>query len=476
MLPSKTRPKRVDFLASNGQSVRFLLKGGEDLQQEQRMQQLLACLNACVQSQQRSSTASARRRSRSNSGVASSGVDTGSAVGASSMSELQALVLNVTPLGPGMGVVQWVPRSVTFYDVFKGWQARMLQRYQAAGSAAPGSGAPSAPTQQQQPQPLQPQHQQQQQQQRQPQRRQQEQQQPAPVQSTPAPTQAPQGKQGKVSKKQKAAEDVAEAHRIAMEAAKAAVAAIETPAASAPAAPAADIATPAPLQQTPSSSAAPPAQGQAPDVVMMKPTELFYAALQAALRRGGFPAQLPRKQWPASVLLDTFRALLRQAPAQLLANEVFASACDAAHWWSMRRRYTASLALSSVSSYLLGIGDRHLNNMLMVQGTGQVVHIDSTVCFDQGAALRVPEVVPFRLTQMLVTAFGPLGAQVRSSIAAAHRNWVSIRMGRCLRRHAFTACVNDLALTDTQCRFWCRVHLRQMPARCCPRRGRAARL
>lgn len=42
----------------------------------------------------------------------------------------------------------------------------------------------------------------------------------------------------------------------------------------------------------------------------------------------------------------------------------------------------------------------------------QVVHVDSSVCFDQGAALRVPEVVPFRLTPMLSAALGPLGAQV----------------------------------------------------------------
>lgn len=44
---------------------------------------------------------------------------------------------------------------------------------------------------------------------------------------------------------------------------------------------------------------------------------------------------------------------------------------------------------------------RHLDNILLDQASGEVVHIDYSVCFDKGAALRVPEVVPFRLTQMM---------------------------------------------------------------------------
>lgn len=31
----------------------------------------------------------------------------------------------------------------------------------------------------------------------------------------------------------------------------------------------------------------------------------------------------------------------------------------------------------------------------------ELVHIDFSVCFDKGAGLAVPEVVPFRLTQMM---------------------------------------------------------------------------
>ena len=51
--------------------------------------------------------------------------------------------------------------------------------------------------------------------------------------------------------------------------------------------------------------------------------------------------------------------------------------------------------------WLLGLGDRHLDNILLDFSTGEMVHIDFNVVFDQGLRLRVPEIVPFRLTRML---------------------------------------------------------------------------
>ena len=78
--------------------------------------------------------------------------------------------------------------------------------------------------------------------------------------------------------------------------------------------------------------------------------------------------------------------------------------------------------MSSTASCLLGIGDRHRNKLLLVQGSGVVVHIDSCICFGHGAHLRVPELVPFRLTQLLAAAPGPLGVQVRVPACAGCRS------------------------------------------------------
>ena len=63
--------------------------------------------------------------------------------------------------------------------------------------------------------------------------------------------------------------------------------------------------------------------------------------------------------------------------------------------------------------YIIGLGDRHLDNLLVEFGTGQVVHVDYNVCFEKGRSLRVPERVPFRLTQNIEHALGFTGVEVR---------------------------------------------------------------
>ena len=42
----------------------------------------------------------------------------------------------------------------------------------------------------------------------------------------------------------------------------------------------------------------------------------------------------------------------------------------------------------------------------------QVVHIDYNVCFEKGKLLRVPERVPFRMTQNMQNALGVTGVEV----------------------------------------------------------------
>ena len=132
----------------------------------------------------------------------------------------------------------------------------------------------------------------------------------------------------------------------------------------------------------------------------------------------GMPPSQPKNY----LCLQVFEQLSRQAPASLLAWELQAASADAASWWRTRNTFTCSLATSSIAGYLLGVGDRHLNNILLLHGTGQIVHVDMSVCFDQGHSLRVAEVVPFRLTQMLVHALGPLGPRGAFSCHAQVRN------------------------------------------------------
>jgi len=78
-------------------------------------------------------------------------------------------------------------------------------------------------------------------------------------------------------------------------------------------------------------------------------------------------------------------------------------------WHTARTAYTRSCAVNSIVGHILGIGDRHLSNILVNTKTGEVVHIDFGFVFEQGKALAVPELVPFRLTRDIVDGMGPSG-------------------------------------------------------------------
>ena len=53
-------------------------------------------------------------------------------------------------------------------------------------------------------------------------------------------------------------------------------------------------------------------------------------------------------------------------------------------WHAARMKFTRSVAVSSIVGHVLGIGDRHTSNILVHQKTGEVVHIDFGIVFEQG--------------------------------------------------------------------------------------------
>lgn len=87
-------------------------------------------------------------------------------------------------------------------------------------------------------------------------------------------------------------------------------------------------------------------------------------------------------------------------------------------WHAARMNYVSSCAVSSIVGHILGIGDRHSHNILIHQKTGELVHIDFGVVFEQGKCLTVPETVPFRLTRDMVDGLGPLGTEGAFTAAA----------------------------------------------------------
>ena len=72
--------------------------------------------------------------------------------------------------------------------------------------------------------------------------------------------------------------------------------------------------------------------------------------------------------------------------------------------------------MGSAIGYVLGIGDRHLDNILVDLKTGYFIHVDFSLVFGKGVTLRVPEKVPFRLTQNICAALKHPGQSVRTEI------------------------------------------------------------
>jgi serine/threonine-protein kinase ATR len=76
-------------------------------------------------------------------------------------------------------------------------------------------------------------------------------------------------------------------------------------------------------------------------------------------------------------------------------------------WFAARLRYTRSCAVMSIVGHVLGLGDRHGENVLLEEGNGGTFHVDFNCLFDKGLTFEKPELVPFRLTHNMVDAMGP---------------------------------------------------------------------
>ena len=123
------------------------------------------------------------------------------------------------------------------------------------------------------------------------------------------------------------------------------------------------------------------------------------------------PSTAPSSRLPSTCRI-AFRASAsspaasRAKPALRRALLQAAGSPDA--FLAMRSRYAASLAASSVCGWVAGVGDRHLQNILLDVETGSVVHIDFGYAFGTATSvLPIPELVPFRLTDAMLDGLAP---------------------------------------------------------------------
>ncbi|ORY07438.1 hypothetical protein K493DRAFT_273447, partial [Basidiobolus meristosporus CBS 931.73] len=270
VIPTKTKPKKLVFVGSDGKSYGYLFKGLEDLHLDERMMQILRITNRLLKRDPESNRRSLRARN-----------------------------YGVIPLGNHSGMIQWVDNTSTLFTLYRKWQYR-----EAASNIL-----------------MQPQDQ---------------------------------------------------------------------------------------------------VDNKAPPAHPSKPNDMFYEKVAAALKEAGVSTSIPRKNWPMEVLRKVYSDLVSETPSTLLEKELWASCSTSSVWYRKSKSFVRSLAVMSVIGYIIGLGDRHLDNILIDFVQGEIIHIDYNICFEKGKRLRIPETVPFRLTQNFQAALGMSGVDGYFKQASCH--------------------------------------------------------
>ncbi|KAL4186626.1 hypothetical protein AMTRI_Chr09g34870 [Amborella trichopoda] len=102
---------------------------------------------------------------------------------------------------------------------------------------------------------------------------------------------------------------------------------------------------------------------------------------------------------------------------------------EPAAWFRARVAYAHTTAVWSMVGHIVGLGDRHGENILFDSTTGDCVHVDFSCLFDKGLQLERPELVPFRLTQNMIDGLGITGyegiflrvCEITLSVLRTHR-------------------------------------------------------
>ncbi|KAJ1410449.1 Serine/threonine-protein kinase SMG1 [Sesbania bispinosa] len=142
-----------------------------------------------------------------------------------------------------------------------------------------------------------------------------------------------------------------------------------------------------------------------------RPSDMFYGKIIPALKEKGIKRVISRRDWPHEVKCKVLLDLMKEVPRHLLYQELWCASDGYKAFSSKMKRYSGSVAATSMVGHVLGLGDRHLDNILIDFCGGDIVHIDYNVCFDKGQRLKIPEIVPFRLTQMIEAALGLTGIE-----------------------------------------------------------------
>ncbi|PIA17238.1 kinase-like protein, partial [Coemansia reversa NRRL 1564] len=112
----------------------------------------------------------------------------------------------------------------------------------------------------------------------------------------------------------------------------------------------------------------------------------------------GLSGGLPLEKWPSDIINMVYDSIAQTIPPDLLYKQLIQTAQSSSDLYLITRNMVRSIGMASIAGYVLGLGDRHLDNLLVKLQSAQLVQIDFNVCYDFGGISNIPEQVPFRLT------------------------------------------------------------------------------
>jgi DNA-dependent protein kinase catalytic subunit len=106
-------------------------------------------------------------------------------------------------------------------------------------------------------------------------------------------------------------------------------------------------------------------------------------------------------------VVEAFEEHQDSFPRFLLRNGLENLCLTSSAFLTIKNQFIKSIAVFSIASYLIGIGDRHLENFLIDTTDGEVLGIDFGIAFGSGVHLVIPELMPFRLTMQIEGVIAP---------------------------------------------------------------------
>jgi tetratricopeptide (TPR) repeat protein len=110
--------------------------------------------------------------------------------------------------------------------------------------------------------------------------------------------------------------------------------------------------------------------------------------------------------------LEFYNHAVNVIPDSDLREAIWLHSGGSQAWLVKTLRFVRTSAIMSILGHIVGLGDRRPSQILISTSTGDSIHIGFGACFEAAAhRQRFPDVVPFRLTRMMISAFGVAGVE-----------------------------------------------------------------